>query len=1074
MTRSFCIHAALIIAVIGSALGAVRPPRNVTTFETAADLVGTDFRSIASDGKATVVLRGWDTAGDGRGGIFSLASTNTTDATNTLDTLAASADGQVVGRWQRVSGGNRTVATVLDLERLIPAYDGETYWVQGHAARADWGSPKAWVYDASSTESTGRVVRATATGIGRIKAVIDSPLDVRIFGALPYPITDTAVPWGKIATNNAIGTSAFSVWIRTVMPTTYSQAYGMFELSRISSPAVTAASTELCSAFGMRASPDVWGFVFRDTTGGSGVGSDANGAAILESSPAALAAYSGQTVDIVFTRNGTNVGLWFNGSNVLSLFTNLNPAGWSKSLVLGEQVLTQIGNNGNVWFWPNPIQRFALWTSALPSDQAANPQGASGKVYDYTPATTNAPPDASAAVAEAARYLAARGGGRIQLPSGGLRWDTEVPIGKAIAWRGMGTSTYPSTFRRGFTPGATVLVPWFGATNRMFVGDPSQSGDMFLATRPLATLGFGNVSSRYLRSSISEMTFFGALARSSDGIWLDRVGSMTIRDIGCYYVPNHPVWAVALNSLQLSGVEGPAGRGISILGAADATVSQNFLDGPKGPALRFSANLCRIIGNVFEYALNPRTSVPPYEWPGTADTSADTITISSGYGHRLRTGHVVRFVQDSGTLPAPLLTDTDYYVVPTSSTSFRVYTNYVDEVNLTGAVYGSGHVDLTTSGSGTWYVGAGPSAGMLVVGDNNAIIGNQGQQNYDGGLILESSASRANSIVGNVWIMNGPGNPSTNVAAIRLKSSTANTIANNQAGDRGLSGYSQVGIAVDAESDGNFFSGNLVDVDRPYDGPELANQVMLDHDGIMGSWTGTKGNLYVPSRAGFSAWDPRDLLDSSAVVYDRSAKRLYLSSGITSDSTNWHYAVAFPLAGPAYWSASSGTLSVVNNGAGQTLQSSIGSYSDALHTVRVFSTNAAQGARFVFQRQWGSTSSEHAALGASNQIAEILFQGAASTNDNDFRIVASIEAVTSDALSIGDTPGALRLNTVPKGSSARQIGMVIRDPLSPVTGDSVLELRFYTNGVLSKVKPVKAGANNSGGAGFQALITPND
>lgn len=84
---------------------AVRPPRNVTTFDTASDLEATDWRSIAADGRATVVLRGWGTAGDGRGGLFSLDPSNQLDATNSLDVLGARTNGMLAGRWKRISAG---------------------------------------------------------------------------------------------------------------------------------------------------------------------------------------------------------------------------------------------------------------------------------------------------------------------------------------------------------------------------------------------------------------------------------------------------------------------------------------------------------------------------------------------------------------------------------------------------------------------------------------------------------------------------------------------------------------------------------------------------------------------------------------------------------------------------------------------------------------------------------------------------------------------------------------------------------------------------------------------------------
>lgn len=167
------------------AASAVRAPRNVTTLDTAADLAALDWRGVASDGQATVILRGWDSPGDGRGGLFALAPTNTVLPTNSIDTLPARAGGSVTGRWWRMSEGNRKARTISELEWIVPAYDGEEVEVQGLLSYGDLkGGPWRFVYRSGSTGATNGLCRLTATGVGRWTNEFWNG-DAQIFGAIP-------------------------------------------------------------------------------------------------------------------------------------------------------------------------------------------------------------------------------------------------------------------------------------------------------------------------------------------------------------------------------------------------------------------------------------------------------------------------------------------------------------------------------------------------------------------------------------------------------------------------------------------------------------------------------------------------------------------------------------------------------------------------------------------------------------------------------------------------------------------------------------------------------------------------
>jgi len=964
--------------------------------------------------------------------------------------------------------GVATVGTVSTLAAITTAKHGAIVDVRGYDEENDLPYPIRFTLNTNSVAATNRFTIANAGGSGRW--VHDWDGDVRAFGAIPYQPKYTLVPWGYKSTNSPIGTGAFSIYARTTLPSAYTQPYGLFSLSRV--PGTNTVS-ELAAGIGLRATPDVWGILFRGIDASSTTGTNSDQAASLDTSYSALSAYAGQTVDIVFTRSGTNVALYFNGTDVTGLFTNNNPAGWSKSLALGESVFTQVGNNENIWYWPKPVTRFATWDSALSAAQAANPSAVGSKVIDFTPDITTEPSDLTDELNSASDYLASKGGGVAYLPPGVYRVDGSVRIGKNVHWKGAGSSAYPSSFRQGFRPGATVVAPWFGASSPVFIGDQSQSEEVCLTARTLSTLGGGIISSRWLRSTISDMTISGGLAYSSEGILLDRVAAITLRNLGFQSIPGEPIRAYGANSLQIVNCDGTIRRGLHFRGVADVEIEGCFLDGGRGPGLTFVGNLSRVVHSVFEYGLDPRSETPNFEWASSADTSSDVITITSSYGHRLRTGQVVMFDAAGGTLPSPLVETNVYYAIVTGANTLKVSTQYVDEVSKTGAYYSNNVVDITTSGSGTWYTGPGRSVGMLISGDHNSVANNQSQNNYEGGLRLEGPGGN-NSFTANQWILNGLGNTNTEIAGVRMVGTSYNSFLGNKVDDRDVAGYSQLGFALDSYSDLNLFIGNSSNVDRPFEADDLDNQFVLDSQGLMGSWNGDIGNLYVPSRAGFATWNPRDFVDSAAVTFDRSNKRLFLSSDTNNVDASWYYAPAFPWAGPMYVTASSGTMSMVNNGTGQTAIS-INTTPTQYPLYYQVNSDTSVGFDVATFRNYGTNSSTYAALPSYTKIGELLYGGWYGANAGDVGTGAGI-SFYSDALGWNSTNRMSQANILvtPANSSSRVAAVTFNAPTSPSVGDTMI-LMTYWNGSnwVASAKRVSFHTNDSAGVGYKALKVPN-
>jgi len=937
-------------------------------------------------------------------------------------------------------GQNRGVAyvdtlAVLDAMRPQP---GMTVYVRGATNVNDWGDkPLPFAYSSTSSNTTDRFCRATATGVGRWLYEWDG--NVTAFGAVPYQPKYTLAPWGYKENESAIGTNDFTVWVRAEFPTAYTQPVGLFEISPVQATNYTTATL---SSFGMRASAENWGFVFRSTTGSSGAGVDTNGAAVLDSTPSAISAYAGQTVNVVVTRSGTNAVVYFNGTNVTSLFTFSNPDGWSKSLAQGNDLMVQVGNNVNPWYWPKPIRRFGLATSAITAGQAASPEGVTWNRINYTPDDTTEPPDLTANFNAARAYAESLGGGKIIIPPGCYRIDGPVLGGQRIDWEGSGTSPYPSVFNEATRPSATTLVAWFGSTNSMFKWDRTQGSELSLRLSSLTTLN-GRVSSTYMRSKISNLTLAGPMADSTEGILLDRVGAVEISNVSFFQIPNHEIRAYACNAVKVLNCDAAAGRSFCFIACADLKAIGNFVDSPKGPALIWMANLSSILNNTFEVAQNPRATTPAYESPTSVDPSTDTFTVTNYYGHRLITGMVIRFDADSGTLPAPISATNDYFVIVTGKNTFKVSTMYADQVLGTGAVYGNSVVDVTDAGSGLWYSGCFPSFNIFMKGDHNIVQGNHGQQGYDGGLKLIGNGLPGNIIDGNSFILSGYGNPNTNaVAGIVLENASYNIIVNNLVDDRDNSAYSQNGIILDSGSLYNYGSGNSFNVNNPRTIAVPHQNTILDVD-------------YVHFASG----------------------NILMSDGVTGANTNTYYAVRANNASTVRVHANSGTLSITNSGTGQKLLEVDGSYASPLIEAQVNSLSDSQSPEFRFYKNYSTNSVTFGAPPAYHELGEI--QWAAPKSASSEAVAASILVyVDGQSMSTNSANSQMNLQITPANSVNRLTGLLIQYgatnnlDISPLAVASTDGTNWRSAGGVNGYR-IRYHTNDSGGSGFRTLIVPN-
>lgn len=910
-----------------------------------------------------------------------------------------------------------TVPTMADLMLVNPGPRIGTVRVLGDSAPGDWGGAKEWRVVLTNSATTNFIERRHPINTNWM-VIHDWDGLPEAFGAIPYRPRYTAVPWGYKTNFNGFGTGDFSVWARTVIPSTYTRNSGLLGIGP-STGDTNNPSTFQAAAFQFRATPTSFGFLLRGTNGSSTTGSTLIEASTLDATPSTFSSYFGQTVNIVFTRAGTTVKCYFNGMDVTSSFTVNNAAGWAKSVGLGFGLMATSGNNDNLWYWPSPVTRFAVWTNALSAGQAATPETVGSKVIDFTPSETATPVDSGVAINRAIDYLETKGGGSINLSAGNYRISTSIRPKKNVAIRAPGSAFYPAAVSgvEGFSPASSVLIPWFGFGGNVIDIRRANMEETLLTLRNFNGIG-GYSRNLSARVTLQGFGIFGGLADYGHAIAIDRVGSVTIRDVGVVAMPGCAVYAAIPNTLLIDGLSGTGGRGIVLRGAADSQIANCFYDGTMGPALWLNGNLNNVVGNTLEYAGNPRTGADAFELVTTVDSSTDTFTAASN--HRFQTGDVVRFVAASGTLPTPVAEDTDYFVYRVSATTFKISTVYADDISGSGVMNGAGFTDITSSGSGTWYVGPGPSVGILAAGDNNGITGNRSAQNFREGLRLESSHSTR--VVGNRFLLSGRGNTDlTNLPNIRLVASYNNSIVGNTSDDRLASGYATNGVVGDAASYGNYIAGNSFVSSAnfvPYRlGP--SNHVE-DATGVIFRGSTTRSSLLVPAASSFTPYaDARATNGAVPTIYHTGTRRWYIGRDETSG--NWDYVPTFPVAGPIFWQSgsASGSISAANAGTAATFLSFAGSAFNPMVSYTAYSLTKSLGPIISFLRYHSGTSGAYGAVTNGETLGRLQFGGWFGSNSGDNTgQSAQIESKGAEDWNTGTTGSAIEVSVTEVGAAS--------------------------------------------------------
>lgn len=890
----------------------------------------------------------------------------------------------------------RVYWTLADMDATAPSKSAPIAIVVCRTNVGDWGGPKLFWYEPTNSLPVTEARRQPGGGAaGRMSH--DWNGDVRFFNVKPYSAPYTLVPWGYKVNTAPIGSSNLSVWVRFKIPSGgFTNPAGLFTLGP-STRDTNNATAFLSSALGFRASSTAFGFLCRSTTSGSTPGSTTNDAASLDTTPGTFSSLYGTVVDMVFTRVGTNVVAYINGVDRTSSFVNSNPAGWAKPIALGYQMLVSSGNNENMWYWPEPVYEFRLWNSALTSGQAANPGGVSGAIVQYTAQYTEAPADAGVGINQALTHLASLGGGALTLPRGGYRISTPIRGKRNTALSGEFSSYYPNvtTFVEGYMPAATTLVRWFDLEDDTIQARRDDFDETFMTLRQANGVGSYTNSSAWVRTAharfgVQNLTIDGHLNPygAGRGIWLDRIGSADIRNVGFTWVPGNAIYAVQVNALVVSQCSGSAGKGFNIRGVADGEFNGNFYDGAMGPSMWVVGNLNDISG-VAEYAANPRTGAASWEKVTTVNPTTDTFTTTDR--HKWSIGDVIRFVADgTNSLPTPLLEDVDYFVYPLDPFNYKIGLKYSDEIGKDGVLDGAGFLDITSAGVGTWYGGPGPSCGFLIQGDNNSLVKCRSASNWEDGLRLENA--RDNRVDACRFLLAGNGNTTnlTNIAGIKmLGATTDNSIIGCSYDTRNTAGFSLIGVLGDATSVKNVFIGNSW---QDSQAGWIATSIAADNYVLDGSTLKSfpidgsgKSTILIPKIAGFTPYAEPRATNATYIVYDSSGRRIYVTRDTTSGNSD--YAFTIPGAGPIFWNSltANGAIQAVNSGSPAIEMYLRGEGFNPMLSIQGWSTNyfsRGTAPNVGLQRHMGTNSSNYEAVSNGIYLGGYTMGGFFTNNAN--------------------------------------------------------------------------------------------
>ena len=590
------------------------------------------------------------------------------------------------------------------------------------------------------------------------------PVTPQMFGATAYSGSWTGYPYENSTTNQPInpGSGTFSLAAQFIAPDmTVLSSQGIFKLH----PA-TGGNRNLEIYLYRGGGQTYISTLLRSTTGGSSTSGGQPGAGLALY---AVSLTTGTSYSMVFTRSGTNRVVYLNGS-VQTAASDTNPTAWTDAIGYGSAVDLQLGLTSSAQIFTRPITDSRYWTSVLSAGQAAVPFSTAGYAASLASSIQTDMVDSTTAIQAAVDYVSSKGGGEVFFPPGTYLSGTIQGKYGVTFNGGSGVPAYGS----GISGSGSSIVSIAGTTNNLIEINGKLSG----TTPTLINSSYNDGSSYtnwYMAAGVKNLTLNTYASPGGAPVYVAYANAVDLSDLTLDST-GPMAYTVFSNFGKFHRLKSHYAKyGIVANGQSDSQITECDYGGT--PLNLFWYGNGGLIQNNFIY----NTSATNAAITGTVVAATDLFTIAN---HGLYNLQPVWAFTGSGTLPAPLVKDTLYYVIWVSADTFKLGTR-MDQTsgNSPGAMQGTG-VDITTTGSPGWYLAPGHSESVNIWnGQLNLVSGNRFDQNYNSSIWLMSDASypnsgRYNSVVGNTLIDNGWSGQTT-APTVYLQNSSSNLITGN-------------------------------------------------------------------------------------------------------------------------------------------------------------------------------------------------------------------------------------------------------------------------------------------------------
>ncbi len=442
-------------------------------------------------------------------------------------------------------------------------------------------------------------------------------------------------------------------------------------------------------------------------------------------------------------------------------------------------------------------------------------------VVGYTNVKRNEAVQVNSATAfqAAVDYAYAKRKGVVRFPDGVIEIGNPVYPNPFVKLKGAG-SYYSQGYETNATGLAGATVFRMGAGGRYIMLNWVGSRASSISTpQTVFTSGDLSYNTNYNFGGGIEGISFDAGYFGLGGAFMSIDSSFGVKVHDVSYYPYGPVWPLivwASNVIDLSDISGLTSFPIMLLYSADNIIERVKVGGGVGPKLWLKGSK----NNIDTVQLFNTQTQGNQRQTFTVNSSTDTITISdASIGRSWWDGMPVTIEADAAaTLPANLATNTVYYVIRTVGSDLQFKLNSRRTLNQSGqggALQGVA-MDIASTGTGTFTIGPGPTANMLVDQYDQNIIANARLDQSAGDGIQFWNASE-NTLTGVSFTESGWNAPSTNFAAVRMMGASVNNrFTGGLVRNRSTNSIAAFALVADAGCTNNWWSGPITGVPNEF------------------------------------------------------------------------------------------------------------------------------------------------------------------------------------------------------------------------------------------------------------------